>query len=342
MRVDARVSRRSIIKAGGLALLASLARPFAGVAQAQKAVLLAKEVPQVPLDPQDGLWGQAEVLDVPLAPQAVVKPRRYEPGVETVAARALYDGERIAVRLEWEAPEKRDGIGAVGTFRDAVAIEFPAELTAKTPYFAMGEPSNPVTIYQWKADWEHGRLYDADEAYPNMAVDWYPFAGRDPGEIAEGADYGKVESAKVFHTSWSAGNTLGNLPLQEQTPVEKLQAEGFGTLSPADNQDGQGKSVWKEGRWSVCISIPRAQDRFVFDQKKTIPIAFAGWNGATGERGGEKSVSTWYFLALEQHTGLFTYLSPLAIVAGVAAVQLAGLRLLRRGGAGGPDEQAQR
>lgn len=333
------VSRRQALTAGGTALLLSLMHPFSRVARAQKAVLLAKQVPQVPGEPEDPAWSQAEALEVPLAPQAVVKPRRYEPGVPMVTARALYDGERVAVRIEWEDQENNIGLGGVDSFRDAIALEFPADPAGKTPYFAMGEPQNPVTIYQWKADWQYGREYDANEEFPNMAVDWYPLTGRKPGEIAESSDYGKADGAKVFHTSWAAGNPLGDLALQERTPVEKLQAEGFGTLSSAEQQDGRGKGVWKDGKWSVIISIPRSQERFVFDQGKTIPIAFAAWNGAKQERGGEKSISTWYFLGLEQPTGVLTYISPVAVAVAVAVVQFVGLRILRRGQ--GTDHQEQ-
>lgn len=325
------VSRRSAVAAGATAVVMSILRPFGGVAHAQKAVLLAKQVPQIPSDPGDGVWGQAEALDVPLAPQAVVKPRRYEAGVSSVTARSLYDADRIAILLEWEAAEQSAGLGSVGSFRDAVAIEFPADATARTPHFAMGEPGNPVTIYQWKADWEFGRQFDADEQFPHMAADWYPFSGRAPGEIAEGGDYAQAQGAKVFHTSWSAGNTLGDLELQERTPVEKLQAEGFGTIGPTEAQDGQGKSLWSGGKWKVLISMPRSQEGFSFDQGKTIPIAFAAWNGSKGERGGEKAVSTWYFLGLEQSTSSLAYVSPFAVVAAAVLGQLVALRLLRRG-----------
>lgn len=325
------INRRRALAAAGTALLLSLLRPFAGVAQAQqKAVLLSKQVPQVPSDPEDRLWNQAEALEVPLAPQAVVKPRRYEPGVVSLVARALYDENQLGVLIQWEDSGQDMGPGSADSFRDAVAIEFPSNPSVRTPHFAMGEPDNPVTIYQWKPDWESGRGYDVDDRFPHMAVDWFPFTGRAPGEIAEGADYGKIEGAKAFHTSWWAGNTLGDLTLQEGTSVEKLQAEGFGTVAPAEAQDGQGKGTWKDGRWKVLVSIPRAQERFTFDQGKTIPIAFAAWNGAKRERGGEKSVSTWYFLALEQPTGALTYVSPIAVAGLAALLQLAWLRLLRQ------------
>ena len=53
------------------------------------------------------------------------------------------------------------------------------------------------------------------------------------------------------------------------------------------------------------------------------------WNGAKQERGAEKAVSTWYFLSLEQPTSAVAWVAPVAVVAGVFAAQMAGLRRLR-------------
>ena len=67
--------------------------------------------------------------------------------------------------------------------------------------------------------------------------------------------------------------------MQARRSVEKLLARGFGTIAsvPQDKQDG----VWK-----TVIAIPRAQEEFTFARGQTIPVAFAAWDGARGERGG--------------------------------------------------------
>jgi hypothetical protein len=293
---------------------------------------MAKRVDRVPDGPDDDVWQNADTLDVPIAPQAVVKPRIYETGVKAIKTRALYDNERVAFLLEWEDSKRDATIGGVASFRDAVALEFPAEPADGIPYFGMGEPNKPVTIYQWKADWEFARDHDVDKQHDNMAVDWYPFSGRSPGEIAELADYGKEGADKTFHTSWWSGSTLGDPELQARTSVEKLVAEGFGTIEPVgrDRQDASGKATWKGGAWKVVISLPRAQDLFTFAAGMTIPIAFAAWDGATGERGGEKAVSTWYFLSLEEPLRTIAYVGPVLAFVGAVAVQAWGLRMLRR------------
>lgn len=337
--ITRRVSLGALL-AGGVAWLSGAARPAAGQ-QAQKASLLAKAVASVPEDPHDARWQDADSLDVPLAPQAVVKPRIFEVGIKTLMVRALYDAERIAILLTWRDAISDARIGGTGAFRDAVAIEFPGDPAAGIPYFAMGEPDKPVIIYQWKADWQFAGEGDEDGRYPQMVVDWYPYSGRAPGEIAAAADYAKGGD-RTYVTSWHAGNSLGDRELQARTPIEKLEAEGFGTLTTLapDRQDGRGKAVWKDGVWSLVLTVPRAQDRFAFAQGMTVPVAFAAWDGAKRERGGEKAVSTWYFMSLERPIGTFAYVSPVLAFLGAVAVQAWGLRWLRRRARRGDEREA--
>ncbi|MCC7413158.1 MAG: hypothetical protein IT495_16200 [Gammaproteobacteria bacterium] len=322
--------RRLISIVSALLVLGTFALPALA---AQKATLIAKVVAQLPEDPNDPAWEDADVLAVPLAPQAVVKPRAYEVGVTALEVRALYASERLAFRLQWQDPQRDGMAGQVAAFRDAVAVEFPALPAAGIPYFAMGEPDRPVTLYQWKADFQSAPAADVDERYPLMIADWYPFSGRGPGEIAEAADYGSPAGDRTFITAWAAGNALADQELQQRTAVEKLAAKGFGSVTsvPPQDQDGAARAIWQDGVWTVVISVPREQEEFLFERGMTVPVAFAAWDGAHRERGGEKGVSTWYFLSLEQPVDpLRAYGAPLAVFAGVGLLQFAGLRRWRR------------
>ncbi len=299
---------------------------------AEKASLIARPVEQVPADPGDAAWWRADTLEVPLAPQAVVKPRRYEASVKSLTVRALYTEKELAFLLEWRDPERNAMEGAAQAFRDAIAIEFPEDPTKGIPFFGMGEPERPVVIYQWRSDWEaDGARQDVDEKYPRMIADWYPFSGRAAGEIAEAGDYGE-KGDKVFLPSWWAGNPVGDPALQANRPVEKLGARGFGTLESLapERQDATGKAVWKDGTWKALITIPRAQEKFAFERGKTLPVAFAAWNGAKHERGGEKGVSTWYFLSLEKPVSIAASLSPVPVVIGAFVAEFLALRWWRR------------
>lgn len=336
---DMRLARRRFLATPLVAATAMAFGTTSARAQ-QKATLLARSVDKVPAEPEDAAWGEADVLVVPLAPQAVVKPRVYEAGVAELTVRALYDADTLALMFEWEDAKADTELAGVADFRDAVAVEFPADPDGAVPYFAMGEPGKPVTIYQWKADWQFGQTHDASTRNPDMISDWYPFSGREAGEIAGLGDYGED---RVFLTAAAAGSPLSDITLQARTPVEKLSAEGFGTLTPVDGeaQDGSGKGAPADGRWRVVLSLPRDQGGFTFAPGMTLPMAFAVWDGAKLHRGGEKAVSTWYFTSLEQPVSNALYWAPVAAVAGVLAAQLGGLSLLRRhaqDSGGGPDE----
>ncbi|MCB1364053.1 MAG: hypothetical protein KDK02_08020 [Rhodobacteraceae bacterium] len=331
---DMGLPRRSVLLAPLAAGVAALLGTRPAGAQ-EKATLLAKPVDRVPESPDDSAWNSADMLPVPMAPQAVVKPRLYEAGIAAITVRALYDTDRLALLLEWEDAKANTELGDVADFRDAVAVEFPADPGAGIPYFAMGEPGRPVTIYQWKADWQFGRDHEVSRRHPDMIDDWYPFSGRPAGEIAGLNDY---VGDRIYLTAAAAGSLLSDTALQARTPVEKLRAEGFGTLTPvaAAGQDGAGNGVASDGRWRVVITVPREQAGFTFAPGMTLPMAFAVWDGAKLHRGGEKAVSTWYFTSLEQPVGAALYWAPIAAVAGVVVAQLGGLSILKRkAGSGG-------
>lgn len=328
-----RVTRRLLLGApviGGLGYLFGAARR-SEAQQAQKASLLAKPVERVPVDPEHALWRDADVLEVPLAPQAVVKPRVFETAIKALTVRALYDSERLGFQITWRDAKRDVRVGGPDGFRDAVAVEFPGDPAGGIPYFAMGEPDKPVVIYQWKGDWQFANEGDEEALHPRMVADWYPYSGREPGAIPGATDYG-AKGDPAFVTSWQAGNSLGDRDLQGRTPVEKLEAEGFGTLTSlaTDRQDGHGNASWTNGAWSLALIVPRAQERFSFQPGMTVPIAFAAWDGSNRERGGEKAVSTWYFMSLEKPIGALAYSSPVLVFLGAAALQAWGLRWLRR------------
>ncbi|MBI4288018.1 MAG: hypothetical protein HY671_06290 [Chloroflexi bacterium] len=327
--------RHFLQKAGaalGAAALVALLRSKGASAQG-KATFIARRVSQVPLDPEAPAWQQAEALTVSLAPQAVVKPRTYDNGVKDITARALYDDSQVGLLLEWGDKTSNTNIGRMLNFRDAAAVQFPADPSKKVPYFAMGEPNNPVSIYHWKADWQYSPAYDAAAEFKGMVADFYPNSGKGPGQIPASADYGKagpLPNDKVYVAGWGAGNPISDPELRAKTPVEKLTAAGFGSLTTDSDQDGQGKAVWKDGRWQLALSIPRKQGQFEFAPGQTIPINFAAWDGGKNERGGEKGVSTWYFLSLEKPAGSSVFVLPLVAVAVVGLLEWLAIRGLRK------------
>jgi len=171
----------------------------------------------------------------------------------------------------------------------------------------MGEKGGLVNIWHWKADWEAdlARFRDIQDRYPGMASDAYLF--RKGGPLGEPSS----ETAKAptsthdptYLTGWGAGNPLSNP--SRPSPVEDLNAMGFGTLTsqPSDDQNVRGKGIWQGGTWRVVFvrAMKSPSDRDTqFLPGQSLPIAFAIWDGSEGDRDGQKAVSLWQVLRLER------------------------------------------
>lgn len=281
-----------------MAALAS--RPFFRSVRAQElqADIVASTVSKVPVDPEDRAWNQATPATISLSPQNLVLPRINEAGAKEIRVRALYDQDRIGFLLKWLDAHRDVDLGTVLQYRDAAAIQFPEEPGDTPPAFTMGQKGKGVIIYHWKSDWEFGRLVDVEEAHPNMYGDLYLYSGVEAGQMPEATDY-LTAGRKEYLTAAAVGNTLADPLAQERIgPVQKMRAEGFGTIEPHPTQDAQGKALYKDDSWRIVISVPRRQGRFTFVEAKPMPLAFAIWDGSRNERNGQKAYSIWNSIAL--------------------------------------------
>ncbi len=227
-------------------------------------------------DPWSGVWDGAPAREVPLSVQNLVPP--FGGGVvDGVVVRALFDDERIYLSLEWSDPAAEAEVNATEAFSDAAALQFPA-IPGSTPPYTMGSEDEPVNIWQWKAVWQH----DIDEGfatsatrYPDTYADVYPNAD-DP----------------LFNPAGYVGN-----PLAQRThasSVENLVAAGFGTLTSAAIQDVEGSGEWRDGTWRVVFGRPlqAAADGLAgFTPGSSTQVAFAVWDGGSGDRNGLKSIA---------------------------------------------------
>ncbi|MCS6844448.1 MAG: ethylbenzene dehydrogenase-related protein [Caldilineales bacterium] len=245
--------------------------------------------------PDDPLWQQATAVEVPLSAQMVAKPMWPSPSIKSVTVRALHNGKELAMLLEWADDTRNDSSLRVDEFRDSVAVQFP--LIEGQPFFCMGQQAGNVNIWHWKADWQAALLarQSLQDAYPNIHVDYYPFA--EAQENIYLAAYTDVD----YLTAEAVGNLLA-LPVPS-TPVEDMVAGGFGTLTsqPAEAQNVQGYGVWQEGVWRVVFSRSLRSDQAddaALAPDKLHAVAFAAWDGANGERNGAKSTSQWVSLQL--------------------------------------------
>jgi DMSO reductase family type II enzyme heme b subunit len=226
--------------------------------------------------------------------------------------RSVHNGKQIAFLLEWDDSIINQDVLRSQDFRDAVAVQFPVAMAEvhgaghPEPSFTMGDQHGPVNIWHWKADWEADlqRYRDLQDRYAGMAADLYPFNQTAPPGSSVTA---QVKAPTATHdptylTGWGAGNLLSTP--NRRSSVEDLNALGFGTLTsqPTQDQNVQGRGIWKGGKWRVVMvrEMQSKSDRDTqFTPGQSLPVAFAVWDGAHGDRDGQKSVSVWQRLKIE-------------------------------------------
>ena len=103
-------------------------------------------------------------------------------------------------------------------------------------------------------------------------------------------------------SAWAAGN-LRSDPTG-RLPANALRAKGFGTLTmmPKVSQVVSGKGRWSDGRWTIVLRRPlevSTDSGIQLALGDRLSIAFAIWDGAACDRNGQKLVSIWHDLELE-------------------------------------------
>ncbi len=250
----------------------------------------------LPTDPSAALWRQAKPVTI-LTRTLWLRPKETGP----IRVASFHNGREIGILLEWDDPTMNNEMLRPQDFRDAAAVQFPIQ--REEPSHVMGERQGPVNIWHWKADWEADltRFRDVQDRYPDMDSDYYPFLrGTQP-------DLSLVGMVTTLHdptylTGWGAGN-LFSTPWR-LTPVENLIATGLGTLTAQspEHQTIKGQGIWVDGKWRVVMIRALRTDNERDAQLtagSTVPVAFAAWDGAQGDRDGGKAVTVWQQLTLD-------------------------------------------
>ncbi len=232
------------------------------------------------------------MAEVSLLGQAMAHPFRMRPSVSSVRVRSMHDGERIAFLLEWRDPRPDGRTVKTREFKDGCGVMLLPAGAGSTEWM-MGTPKTPATVLHWRADWQldlDAGFQDLETAFPNVAFDFYPplVGVPHPPRLPEAYP----PEAREWLPGWYVGNPLSQP--RKASPVEKLVAQGAGTLEQLPTQDAVGKGVWREGWWRVVLGKPlRASDprEVSLVPGGTYAVAFAVWQGAQGDRGARKSIT---------------------------------------------------
>ena len=237
---------------------------------------------EIDMEPDNPLWEDVPVQSIHTMP---LNARR-DP-IDQVRFQSVVNDEGIAFRLEWIDTKPDRTSSRHQDFKDAIAMQFALgdvllhKHGHNEPFFGMGNRGKVVNIWQWRADWQ-------TEIETKEKLE-YATKGLDLDTMIFGGEVNPVDALNPFR----------------DVPVEELNAEGFGTLTPQPQtkQNVLGKGIWKEGKWSVVFyraldSLNKWDIKFI--KENPILVAFAIWDGKHQDRNGRKVISMWQRLkALE-------------------------------------------
>ncbi len=249
-------------------------------------------------DPFAASWAAAEPVYIAVTPLWWRNNR-----VEGVEVRALHNKEKIAFYLKWADSMEDNNLAKVQSFSDGAALQFSRE--KDPPFFGMGGKGEAVDFWHWKAGWEEGAGWNDIEAqYPSAAVDWYASQKNyEYGSAFEASGSAAQFHDPVYMTGWGAGNPLSDVEGKKAAEEGRAQGLGSYTIQLPQKEKVSAKGIWDKGMWHVVfVRSLTAADKggLKFTPGETAHVAFAVWDGARGDRNGQKSVSIWNELILEK------------------------------------------
>jgi DMSO reductase family type II enzyme heme b subunit len=243
---------------------------------------------ELPTTVDDERWSDVGRFYIPMVGQIVVKPRWFDPRVTGVWVQALHNREEVALLVSWTDPSRSpDPAWAVQAtrFRDAM------------------QPHDEG------ADWAPGA--------PDQLVVQFP------QQIPTGME-------RPYFLQGDARRPAYLWRWRSDAPqAEELVATGLGTGNPQDPSSVQLQvaSAHADGEWRVlfrrALATPDSTADLQIPLAQAVPVAFQAWDGDHGEAGNQGSISTWYFIQLQEETPVTVYVTP-----ALAMLLTAGLGLL--------------
>jgi hypothetical protein len=85
--------------------------------------------------------------------------------------------------------------------------------------------------------------------------------------------------------------------------VSEASANGPAKVAPLTGGEIGGKAVFAKGQYRLVIKrplAPKGDGRPTFRPAVFAPVAFQAWDGGAGETGPKMSLTSWYYLRLEE------------------------------------------
>jgi DMSO reductase family type II enzyme heme b subunit len=225
----------------------------------------------IPDDPNADFWKKLTPNNIPLMGQVIVDPRNFNPSIDLVAVRAVYNDKEIAFHVTWDDPTQSADDPAKKLFADAIALQFPPRPSSGTerPYFLMGDSSDAVYLLRW----ENGK------------------------------------------------------------GVTEVSANGPTKLAAIQGAEATGKAVYANGQYRLIMRRPlvsKGEARPSFTPAVFVPVAFQAWDGGAGETGTRMSLTSWYYLRLEEPQSSRRFVIPPVVAILTLAVMLLVVRVANR------------
>jgi complex iron-sulfur molybdoenzyme family reductase subunit gamma len=96
-------------------------------------------------------WTRVPAATVSLSASGSSVPAAADVTVEAAKLQAVQTDRRLYLRLSWADATVDRSTGATRAFADAVAVQLPANASARPP-LTMGSPDNLVNVWYWSAD----------------------------------------------------------------------------------------------------------------------------------------------------------------------------------------------
>jgi DMSO reductase family type II enzyme heme b subunit len=225
----------------------------------------------IPDDPNADFWKKLSPNNIPLMGQVIVDPRNFNPAIDLVSVRAVYNDKEIAFHLTWDDPTQSAEDVAKKLYADAISLQFPPQPSSgsERPYFLMGDDSDAVYLLRW----------------------------------------------------------------QNGKGVTEATANGPAKITPIQGAEAGGKAVYSNGQYRLVMKRPlvsKSETRPTFTPAVFMPVSFQAWDGGAGETGTRMSLTSWYYLRLEEPQSSRRFVIPPVVAILTLAVMLLVVRIANR------------